>query len=133
MSFAITILLVILGIFIHESGHIVAIKITKAGKIQKVGFIPKILFKRLPAVGVFWTPCIEQKNFRIKRKIIAAGGIISNLLIGIFLWSSLEIVNLPNIVGDKISELIFINIFFAFCLALPIPINGYDGWKFWKI
>lgn len=133
MCFALTIFFVILGIFVHELGHIIAIKITKAGEIQKIGIFPKALFEKIPAIGVFWIPTPGQKNFRIKRKIIAIAGVLSNLFVGISIWSLLRVTSLPQDIANKLFEFSFVNLFFAFLLALPIPIQGYDGWKFWKI
>jgi hypothetical protein len=96
---------VLIGIILHEIGHVIAIKITKAGKILKIHL-------SLKGVGIEWEPFDE--NDYIKRIIITLSGSGLNLLAGALCFAG------------GLVEIGLVNVLFGL-LNLLIPLKNSDG------
>ena len=94
--------LIVPVIILHELGHIIAIYLTRAGKVT--GFV-----LNWKVAGVKWD---WDGNMR-KRFIVTMSGPLANIIIGILLWGSLF--------GD-------INLIFGL-LNLLIPMKVADGYR----
>lgn len=88
----------LIGIVLHELAHVLAIKITKAGKVLKLHF-------SLKGLGIEWEP--YDKNNYTKRIIVTLSGSLANLLVaGLCFAGGLVDIALANLIFGLINLLL---------------------------
>ena len=94
---------IVFTIFVHEAGHILAIVLSRAGKVQGMVVC-------LKGIGVKWEPYGHDP---FKRSLVSFSGSAINLALAIVFYSAgLELLGMTNLV-------------FGFVNLLPLP--GADG------
>ena len=100
---ALMVLAIIFTVFVHEAGHMAAIVLSRAGKVQGMVVC-------LKGIGVKWEPFGHEP---FKRSLVSFSGSGVNLVLAVIFYSAgLELLGMTNLV-------------FGFVNLLPLP--GADG------
>ena len=100
---ALMVFAIVFTLFVHEAGHILAILLTRAGKVQGMVIC-------LKGIGVKWEPYGYEP---FKRSVVSLSGSVINLAVAIVFYSAgLDLLGMTNLV-------------FGFVNLLPLP--GADG------